>query len=677
MEHQETGTSHALEAPTAHRKRQKVAVACSPCRRKKIKCDAVRPVCTSCQKSLTWVECIYATRRKFGIDTPVDVASVESTRRDQSEIRSGSNCLQDVCPGERNEYGDKPRSGAPLYSQSTRADPHNVDSMNGMMGDPTQTSEVFGSSSAGTFMRQIQTAINAKLGPPLSTANEDTSGGRQISPAGRPRLCHEEAALSVLPLRSLADTLIRAYWDFDWVLYPIIDRAKFEGIYESLWTSTGGGCPRVSMSIINLCFALGCHYCESLAPMERRSIGNGFFSRAERLYQLDGQAPSLERVQCLLLLGCYLQSTDKAFQCWMMVGQAIRMAQCLGIHLNQPPASETVKDREIKRRVWHGCVWLDRVLSATFGRPGMIPKWLFNSIPLPSMIDDEFFGTQTEGSASRPDGRPCILAFAVKAFEFYQILDDILINIYLTSTRQDEFETKLTHIFEIDGKIHGWKQSLPGHLQYPPNGNGDATVNRQMIVLRIRYLHSRILLFRPALIYYCKLAASAYDTGNPHDSTDSSLSQVVLYDCSRLCFQLAHEVIDMFSSKLDPEALTGPLPSWWYSVLYVYTAATAILVECFLETRGHILREASDAYVTWYAAINVLKRYGLVAEPARRCVATLEVLFENLSLADQENTAPLHPADVDRDWSCFLEMSNFLGEESGAFPLNLDESLSI
>ncbi|GKZ29552.1 hypothetical protein AbraIFM66950_005390 [Aspergillus brasiliensis] len=254
------------------------------------------------------------------------------------------------------------------------------------------------------------------------------------------------------------------------------------------------------------------------------------------------------------------------------------------------------------------------------------------------------------------------MAFAVKAFEFYQILDEILVNIYLIATKEDEFTTKLAHIFEIDGKIQGWKTSLPGHLQYPPSGDSDATVHRQTMVLRIRYLHSRILLFRPALIHYCKHAVPADDTRYPHDSTDSSLSEVVLFDCSRMCFRLAHEVINIFNSKLDPETVTD-----------VYTAATTIIVQCFLEARGHASTENSDAHSTLHAAIHVLKCYGKVAESARRCAATLEVLSESLSLTtDNGSTAPLYQSDVDRDWNSFLEMSNFLGEESGAFPFSLD-----
>ncbi|GKZ29551.1 hypothetical protein AbraIFM66950_005389 [Aspergillus brasiliensis] len=337
MEDQEPASSRPNEPARALRKRQKVAIACTPCRRKKIKCDAARPV---------------------DLELPVDVTHGESTPRSQSGNHSRSNCSQDASPAGESVYDGERPPGLALHSGNECIEPRDVDSMNGMMGDPAQTSQVFGNSSAGAFMRQIQAAINSKLGPLVPPAKGKTPRLEECPPGDRPHISHEDAALSVLPPRSLADTLIRAYWDFDWVLYPIVDKINVEAAYESLWTPTGNTCPRLSLSIINLCFAIGCLYCESLSPKERCAMGNDFFARAERLYKREEQAPSVERVQCLLLCGSYLQSTDKVYNCWMTVGEAIRMAQCLGIH--QPALSETVSHRETRRRVWHGCVWLDR-----------------------------------------------------------------------------------------------------------------------------------------------------------------------------------------------------------------------------------------------------------------------------------------------------------------------------
>lgn len=126
------------------------------------------------------------------------------------------------------------------------------------------------------------------------------------------------------------------------------------------------------------------------------------------------------------------------------------------------------------------------VLSSTLGRPGMIPNWLFDSVPLPSMIDDEFFESQTQGAPFRPDGRPCRMAFVVKAMELYQILDEILVDMYLKGSKDDDFESKLKNLLRIDGKLQAWKNSLPEFLRPRLAIEDDEILKRQAMVLRVR-----------------------------------------------------------------------------------------------------------------------------------------------------------------------------------------------
>ena len=208
-------------------------------------------------------------------------------------------------------------------------------------------------------MRQVQAAINAKQGlsPPQTQANPtasivDRSNRGWMSP-------QEQAALFVLPPRTLADGLMRAYWDFEWPLFPVVDRRDIDSAYQNLWC-TKTDCPAILMSIINICLALGCHYCDSIPTKDRGPMGMEFFIRADLLYQRSGPGPQLEKVQLLLLHSIFIQSTPDAFRCWMTVGEAIRMAQSLGLYSEQDSPSESVRHREHKRRIWHGCIWLDR-----------------------------------------------------------------------------------------------------------------------------------------------------------------------------------------------------------------------------------------------------------------------------------------------------------------------------
>ncbi|CAL5873913.1 uncharacterized protein PFLUO_LOCUS8197 [Penicillium psychrofluorescens] len=82
---------------------------------------------------------------------------------------------------------------------------------------------------------------------------------------------------------------------------------------------------------------------------------------------------TLEVVQFLLLMGQYLQGTQKSIQAWTVHGLAVKGALQLGLHSRNALKSFTNLEQETRKRTWYGCVLLDRTLSMTFGRPAAIP----------------------------------------------------------------------------------------------------------------------------------------------------------------------------------------------------------------------------------------------------------------------------------------------------------------
>jgi hypothetical protein len=79
---------------------------------------------------------------------------------------------------------------------------------------------------------------------------------------------------------------------------------------------------------------------------------------------------SIELVQTLLPMAQYLQSTEMSGLCWNTVGLAIRVVQSIGLHLGpDDPTHGYATGRkleddqvamEMRRRVWGGCITLDR-----------------------------------------------------------------------------------------------------------------------------------------------------------------------------------------------------------------------------------------------------------------------------------------------------------------------------
>ena len=99
-----------------------------------------------------------------------------------------------------------------------------------------------------------------------------------------------------------------------------------------------------------------------MIPREREASTGKFFDRAQDLLNLDlWGVGSVDLVQCLLLMGQYLQSINSLHQCWTVGGLATRVAEGLGLHLPETSGKlPDIRQREHLRRLWHGCILLDR-----------------------------------------------------------------------------------------------------------------------------------------------------------------------------------------------------------------------------------------------------------------------------------------------------------------------------
>lgn len=97
-----------------------------------------------------------------------------------------------------------------------------------------------------------------------------------------------------------------------------------------------------------------------------------------------------------------------------------------------------------------------------------------------------------------------------------------------------------------------------------------------LILLLSRYLHARIILFRPILadLYLRPQYAKDDVVGK-----ESSLSHHVIVHCACLCFEAAHEMLDVLFNNVDLDTVTGPVPAWWFSVL-------CMMLQLFTLVRG-------------------------------------------------------------------------------------------
>jgi hypothetical protein len=222
----------------------------------------------------------------------------------------------------------------------------------------------FGSSSATSFMRSIKNAVDNKPDSPDIPDTALTGNDRRptLTPLRR-RSKQSNISNFILPQRKMADDLMDVYWDLVYPLFPFLDSERLRIEYAKIFSGeTFAYDENMLMCIINGIFALTVQLSDFVPPEDREATAELFYTRAKDLLHLVWwHSGSIELIQGLLLMGQYLQSTDSAHQCWIVVGLAIRNAQSLGIHLPQTISRmPTYQEQEVFRRIWHGCVLMDR-----------------------------------------------------------------------------------------------------------------------------------------------------------------------------------------------------------------------------------------------------------------------------------------------------------------------------
>lgn len=222
----------------------------------------------------------------------------------------------------------------------------------------------------GRFAGEVAAAIDERAGP--TTPATSTLVPFVDAPLFGDLDLDSPAALSdfptALPDRAHADHLVAIYWQYVDPSEPVLDRDRFFHEYNA---SFSGGPDRqcrddhdLWLSVLFIVFALAVQREESTPFPQRHQEGRLYFRRAWALFRPETilwKAPSLEVVQCLMLINRYLHCTRNRHETWMTAGLAARLAQsaCCS-HQEGSSVGDSSYDWKLKQRVWAACLALDR-----------------------------------------------------------------------------------------------------------------------------------------------------------------------------------------------------------------------------------------------------------------------------------------------------------------------------
>ncbi|KAH8805132.1 fungal-specific transcription factor domain-containing protein [Xylogone sp. PMI_703] len=581
--------------------------ACLGCRKRKHRCDGERPQCGNCRSR--WITCEYVSDATLPLSLAQvpkianspgqgsasevrDVAPSLATEKELSQhatsislpslsLNTEANTQDTVWVSSTHLSGvarGTPLPGRALFQSGSvelvTADQRHSNSRASSPSDSGGPDGYFGDSSTFAFVSKVQPESKNETGVHLRNARPRKSSisnfvtnaedNAETSPA------FNEADYK-LPDRQLADSLVDGYFERVHPLYPFVHETSFRADYERVWTRSSVSALRPSWyALLNIIFALGCEFCDAFQDGEVMATVRPFVTRSRNIiFSHVFKKGNLELIQSLLLMSHYLQGTLELNECWNLVGLMIRTAFTIGLHLNPEVFSLKAIEIEVRKRVWWGCVIIDRTLSMKFGRPTSIQAADVYDVPYPLSVDDQYIHDDSL-TPRQPAGNPSNTAFFIHTIELSKVIDGILRDLYGTNRRAPRQDTGLfesisqyqfiSRAVMLDGQLRAWWKDAPAHLQ--PDAIPDGrTFKRQQMVMRVRYLQIRILLQRQLFLMFSR-----------QNIEDHFLRSIAIAG-SQTCIYAARETVKIIHSHYH----CGHLNSLWYNLHYIFTSMGVLL----------------------------------------------------------------------------------------------------
>ncbi|KAJ5133966.1 uncharacterized protein N7443_004411 [Penicillium atrosanguineum] len=576
-----------IAQPTS--KRRRVAVACDACRTRKSRCDGSRPRCSLCID--LGFECIYTpplTANNVIVQKDYLHGLEERVKKLEESFVAVRGDVDGLAAREKGaEVGGRDEEGRVSVPDLVGTEDE-VDAMGAVTFADEEDSGFFGPSSNIAFLRHLSRAV-VQQGYFLSPGAAEggiVSASRLPSPSRKAGLEKQpQVNMFALPPQSETLDLIQRYFSNTGLLFPYIYPPVFLETYHQMARENLKKVRRTWLGLLNMVLAMS-----AITAVPGGAKADTRIAESDVFYQrglgLCGseilRGTTLEVVQFLLLMGQYLQGTQKSVQAWTVHGLAVKAALQLGLQSKTASKSFSPLEQETRKRTWYGCVVLDRTLSMTFGRPAAIPD---NYVKLELPLKRDF-----ERSSAFVDDETSSLSvgFFNATVTLYKQLWNVLDLLYGQNIGCDSplpVSETMSHIFSMEQHLFSWERSLPQPLQLVSTASLDDMPQQQLpseseyfswkfrVVLTLRYLNLRVLLHRPVLVKFISASRSP-----DRNSQDLKLLQQIGMNSMQICTDSAMEIIDIVHRVVsEPGWKQGLLGAWWFSLYYTFNAALVII----------------------------------------------------------------------------------------------------
>ncbi|PYH68881.1 uncharacterized protein BO88DRAFT_389218 [Aspergillus vadensis CBS 113365] len=458
------------------------AKACNTCRRKKVKCDGKRPICSPCHAFQ--LSCGYQDvmdRRKRESRTYVEQLEkrIEKMQEQlESLTRSGTQIQRGVEDSRRSTSPGTSVESSTNYGEPE--DPTDGDNIPGMPQVPSDKGShppaesdqsividaqdgkmrYFGASSAFSALTnaelnglEAQPATGIWRRAPQRSANPWplSSWIPQILQDGLERRVFEP-----LPCKNTTVQLVREYFATFNQAIPLLEEASFMRSVDRQysWNPDNSASWWISLNIaLAISYRERAHASSDPSDNWKKSLGH-VKNALNAVVDVFLQNTDIAAVQGLLGLALYFQGTPNPQALLMFAAAAMRLAQSIGLHREN--GSGASPEAEHRRRVYWIAFILDSDISIRVGRP--------------PVQDFEDYDTHLP-TEDPPDGRG-ILTIDGTRMNYFRLLAQIaqiqrLVykKLYTVTVRRESSDDVIERIKSCEDALLSWKKTLHSKLQ--------------------------------------------------------------------------------------------------------------------------------------------------------------------------------------------------------------------
>ncbi|TDZ32422.1 Zinc finger protein grt1 [Colletotrichum spinosum] len=499
-------------------------------------------------------------------------------------------------------------------------------------GEEPVVSNDGGDSDAGTLLSNLH---NPAFSSPAAAAAAAADGQDAAVPAPPDRLTARAAAMASATMTTTPTTttttthypqcrcFLQNFFSSIHYVHPILDRKTFFDRCEALWSKPGqvtaaaaaSSFVALYYSILSLGALIGVREDEAIDGIENLQWSRRFFDEAKRRCDQLGMVTDLEMVQCYFFLAKVCQNELNAHWSYMYVGLAVRTALAMGINREPGPGSnKDPAELRAETRTWWGLYSLETEMSFSMGRPDTLGADLYHNRQFPVIGETD---SEYSGASELVDPPSC--AIIKSMVDYSKVIRSVCLGIYLPETTVPR-TVALAH--QIDQDLDKWAESLPEPIR--PTGSVQPRslksareaqwMKRQRLVLTMRYLNLKILLFGSILL--TSSSAERASIPGSHEGVQK-------------CLESAKQTIEIIYQTYQHHDF---FRTWFYNTTYTVFAASMILV--------YVTQEATEPELQ-----PLLKLVGMaieILETMDECVVALrsaKLLHKAIEKADKKFSA--------------------------------------